>query len=811
MDNNTSKDSGDMGIVFNTPVVPTPEKESAPQTGKGATTQIPSQSKIPSQKDSNFSNQGQVFDVTKVFSSKHGGDGTVISDRRHRRRSLRQNVQSAFSEWWYTTQRSIDRAVNAVPSVTKLKQEEPTVSDVSSRTEVIKEAASNTLIAPQDDHQTVLKQFHTLKSDVDRLTGVPDIAIKEPTTKSTPISAWVHTVTDAPTPKVKIPTPDVRTSMIAPVVSQTTNATGQSFASVPTLVQKKQEPTLPKGATSKPVVSQVVSPKTTVGLKPIAPETEKLVSDSGGVAIPHKEETVVTGVVTTLADTKTQTLPPVPSVYAFSGLRATPLSKATEKEEVASWAHLIDDVPEMTHLTPVTPSQAEVTNVQVSKDQVIPKPKTTPMPAPQKSNITVDTVTKTAPSAISVPKTTPKQRIETSAPAIVSQNQHNPVTNIAPTYTQTPFRSNRDTQHPTETSGWTFTTDEPTKTVAPLQRTVPHELSQSKVASLEQTQPIKESSVPVRVPLASRGTVGNTPVSQAQHSAFVSTRSRETASEDISVPEPSVSAESTTQKAISSDVRRPSFSAQRTVHTQSVKQGAVAMQDQEISSPRGKNFFSQISMSYIIGGGVAAVTIVLFILGSVIFFSSSEPNDSTLSLVPSFFEVSSTVSIPLTEERGTFFTTVHDRITHDSSRNVQVSPTFIENKKERSVTSKEFFSKLGLSAPHSLISTLDETFMLGGITTTKHEPYLIIRSYNFETLFSGLLAWEDSMQSDFTPLFGIPGIENSIFRDAVSNNKSTRILYDGGGNEVLLYSFINRNTVVITTSGEALAALIKEF
>lgn len=796
-----------MGIVFNTPVVPTPEKESTPQMGKGAMTQVPSQSKAPSQKDSNFSNQDQVFDVTKVFSSKHGGDGTVISDRRHRRRSLRQNVQSAFSEWWYTTQRSIDRAVNAVPSVTKLKQEEPTVSDVSARTEVVKEAASNALIAPQNDHQTVLKQFHTLKSDVDRLTGVPDIAIKEPTTKSTPISAWVHTVTDVPAPKVKIPTPDVRTSMIAPVVSQTTNATSQSLASVPTPVQKKQEPILPKGATSKPVVSQVVSPKTTVGLKPIAPETEKLVSESEGT-IPHKEETVVTGVTTKLADTNTQTAPSVPSAYAFSGLRATPLSKATEKEEAGSWAHLIEDVPEKTHPTPVSLPQVAVTNPQVSKGQ---EAKTTPMPVPQKPHTTVGTVTKTAPSTISVPKTTQRQRIETSAPAIVSQNQHKPVTNVAPTYRQTPISTNRDTQHPTETSGWTFTTDEPTKTVTPLQGTVPHELSQSKIASPEQTQSIKESSVTVRAPLAPLGTMENTPVSHAQHDAFVSTRRRETASEEFSVPEPSASAESTTQRAISSDVRRPSFSAQRTVHTPSVKQETVAMQDQEISSPKRKNFFSQISMPYIVGGGVAIVTIVLFILGSVIFFSSSEPHDSTLSLAPSFFEVSSTVRIPLTEERGTFFATVRDRITNDSSQHVQVNPTLIENKKERSVTSKEFFNILGLSAPHSLIGTLDETFMLGGITTTKHEPYLIIRSYNFETLFSGLLAWEDSMQSDFTPLFGIPGIENSIFRDAVSNNKSTRILYDGGGNEVLLYSFINRNTVVITTSGEALAALIKEF
>ncbi len=66
------------------------------------------------------------------------------------------------------------------------------------------------------------------------------------------------------------------------------------------------------------------------------------------------------------------------------------------------------------------------------------------------------------------------------------------------------------------------------------------------------------------------------------------------------------------------------------------------------------------------------------------------------------------------------------------------------------------------------------------------------------------------MQADLAPLFGTPqGVPR--FTDAVRDNKSIRILYDSAGTEILLYSFIDKNTVVITTSGEALARLITQF
>jgi hypothetical protein len=63
---------------------------------------------------------------------------------------------------------------------------------------------------------------------------------------------------------------------------------------------------------------------------------------------------------------------------------------------------------------------------------------------------------------------------------------------------------------------------------------------------------------------------------------------------------------------------------------------------------------------------------------------------------------------------------------------------------------------------------------------------------------------------DFFPLFGEEKQSAQFFRDAVRGNNSTRILYAEDGREILLYSFINQRTVVITTSSEALSRIITE-
>ena len=129
----------------------------------------------------------------------------------------------------------------------------------------------------------------------------------------------------------------------------------------------------------------------------------------------------------------------------------------------------------------------------------------------------------------------------------------------------------------------------------------------------------------------------------------------------------------------------------------------------------------------------------------------------------------------------------------------------------RAATTQEFFDAIDTNMLPRTVRALEPVFVIGSITTTKNEPFIRIRSNNFDALFAGLLAWEPSMQQELAPLFGTRDTETTSFTDAVRDNKSIRILRDASGNEVMLYSFIDNRTVVITTSGEALSKLIEQF
>ena len=100
---------------------------------------------------------------------------------------------------------------------------------------------------------------------------------------------------------------------------------------------------------------------------------------------------------------------------------------------------------------------------------------------------------------------------------------------------------------------------------------------------------------------------------------------------------------------------------------------------------------------------------------------------------------------------------------------------------------------------------------MGSVTTSANEPYLILRTNDFDTLFSSFLMWEQSMKSDLSPLFGELPSSHKAFIDSVWDNRSTRILKGAEGQTTLLYSFVDQNTVVITQSEEALSLLLEKF
>jgi len=131
----------------------------------------------------------------------------------------------------------------------------------------------------------------------------------------------------------------------------------------------------------------------------------------------------------------------------------------------------------------------------------------------------------------------------------------------------------------------------------------------------------------------------------------------------------------------------------------------------------------------------------------------------------------------------------------------------------------DFFDVLRLRIPDPFIRTLDKQFMLGIHRSETREPFLVLETSFFENAFPGMIAWEPFMNVDLSPLFGQklegePPVNASPtapspFIDLVINNKDARVLYNEFGGMVLLYAFVDRNTIIITTTQETFLEVFK--
>ncbi len=98
---------------------------------------------------------------------------------------------------------------------------------------------------------------------------------------------------------------------------------------------------------------------------------------------------------------------------------------------------------------------------------------------------------------------------------------------------------------------------------------------------------------------------------------------------------------------------------------------------------------------------------------------------------------------------------------------------------------------------------------------TGNVPFLVLKTNLFEYAFDAFLKWENYMEQDLAPLFSPGGeyVEPAVlsghnkFTDTVMKNFSVRVLRDDNGDIRLMYSFINKNTVLLTTDINAFVEL----
>lgn len=141
------------------------------------------------------------------------------------------------------------------------------------------------------------------------------------------------------------------------------------------------------------------------------------------------------------------------------------------------------------------------------------------------------------------------------------------------------------------------------------------------------------------------------------------------------------------------------------------------------------------------------------------------------------------------------------------------------------IDAQSFLALVAPDIPQNLLSTINPTYLLGVHVYNDNQPFLIMNVDSYEQAYAGMLAWEPTMQQDLSPLFDytpavhIPeqGVATTTpptqfiqtgFVDSIVENHDARVLQNSTGDISFLWTFIDRNTLVITTNDATLREII---
>lgn len=136
---------------------------------------------------------------------------------------------------------------------------------------------------------------------------------------------------------------------------------------------------------------------------------------------------------------------------------------------------------------------------------------------------------------------------------------------------------------------------------------------------------------------------------------------------------------------------------------------------------------------------------------------------------------------------------------------------------ERAATLQEFLEAIDAGASPELTRALGSEFFFGLHTVDENAPIFIAPVLSYERAFAGMLAWEETLNTDLVPVFtavpttklGASGLlEERRFEDVVMRNYDVRVLTDDAGTIQLYYSFPTRELLIIAESPYSFAEIL---
>jgi hypothetical protein len=148
-----------------------------------------------------------------------------------------------------------------------------------------------------------------------------------------------------------------------------------------------------------------------------------------------------------------------------------------------------------------------------------------------------------------------------------------------------------------------------------------------------------------------------------------------------------------------------------------------------------------------------------------------------------------------------------------SAQMLHIDTRITETGTNQILTTQNFLEILESKSQGSLTRAFNPIFMLGVLGGEKKSTFMIIPLSSFENAYPGMLAWESTMAEDIGPLFAsrilIANNTGELeFKDITLQNKDARILRDQDGQTLLIYSFFDNQTLIITDNEGSLTTII---
>ncbi len=270
-------------------------------------------------------------------------------------------------------------------------------------------------------------------------------------------------------------------------------------------------------------------------------------------------------------------------------------------------------------------------------------------------------------------------------------------------------------------------------------------------------------------------------------------------------PQPVVPPVETFQSAVQNYVRDNNVSAVQVMAAEQARRAEEA-QPVNLASPKTS------TKTILVAAGLVLLACAAGALGYTYYTQRTLP--AAQNPVAPFISVDATMPVSISPQDSA--NTIMQTLTA-AKKEVRLSLGLVAQLTPTSGTTtpgaRDFFAQATPNMPALLLRDLQNNFLIGVHSFDINQPFILLSVDSYEQGYAGMLAWEKTMHQDLSPFFDYtpvsaqstqtqtaPQVLQSAFADAIIHNHDARVLTDSGNTVTFLWTFLNRNTILIATN-----------